>query len=250
MTDGIIIQARTGSTRLKGKILLPFYQGRCILDILLSGIKQACPDKVIVLATTDSPHDDVLAEKALQAGVKVFRGSENDVLARFIGAAESFGIDRFVRVCSDNPFLRPDSFATLFEEHTRSAADYVSFAFADGLPVIKSHLGLFAELTTTEALKRAAASTREQLYLEHVTIYLYTHPQAFNVRLLPLPALLEGRKELRFTMDTQDDFTLLQTLYATFVETTRGELHELLQLIDTHPEYKAKMRENILRNEK
>ncbi len=250
MKDGIIIQARTGSTRLRGKILLPFYKGDCILDILLSGIKRACPDKVIVLATTDSPHDDILAEKAMQAGVELFRGSEDNVLARFIGAAETFGIDRFVRVCSDNPFLRPESFRTLFDEHTRCEADYISFAFTDGLPVIKSHLGLFAELTTTEALKRVSSATRERLYLEHVTIYLYTHPQEFRVKLLPLPAMLEDRKDLRFTMDTQEDFTLLQTLYATFIETTGGDIDELLQLIDTHPEYKAKMRENIRNNEK
>ena len=67
MKDGIIIQARTGSTRLHNKILLPFYGEQRIIDILIANIKQACPDKCIILATTNRPQDDVLAEVAHQA---------------------------------------------------------------------------------------------------------------------------------------------------------------------------------------
>ena len=99
MKDGIIIQARTGSTRLHNKILLPFYGEQRIIDILIANIKQACPDKCIVLATTNRPQDDVLAEVAHQSGILSFRGDEDNVLDRFIRAAEVFGIDRFIRVC-------------------------------------------------------------------------------------------------------------------------------------------------------
>lgn len=250
MKDGIIIQARTGSTRLHNKILLPFYGEQRIIDILISNIKQACPDKTIVLATTNRPQDDVLAEVARQAEILCYRGDEDNVLDRFIRAAEAFGIDRFIRVCSDNPFLRPDSFRVFFKEHDACPADYIAYGFADGRPTIKSHLGLFAELTTTDALRRAAAATQEKLYIEHVTIYLYTHPEEFKVRLLPLPDELEGRFDLRFTLDTMEDFTLLQELYATFYEKTDRSVHALLQLVETHPEYREKMLENIARNEK
>ena len=215
MKDGIIIQARTGSTRLHNKILLPFYGGQRIIDILIGNIKQACADKTIVLATTDT-----------------------------------FNLDRFIRVCSDNPFLRPDSFRAFFEEHDARPADYIAYGFADGRPTIKSHLGLFAELTTADALRRAAAATQEKLYIEHVTIYLYTHPEAFSVRLLPLPDELEGRLDLRFTLDTMEDFTLLQELYAAFCEQTDHSIHALLRLVEAHPEYRAKMLENIAKNEK
>ncbi len=191
MKDGIIIQARTGSTRLHNKILLPFYGGQRIIDILINNIKQACPGKCIVLATTNRPQDDVLAEVARRAGILSFRGDEDNVLDRFLCAAETFGIDRFIRVCSDNPFLRPETFATFFAEHTSSPADYIAYGFSDGRPTIKSHLGLYAELTTTEALRRVAAATQEKLNIEHVTIYLYTHPETFHVRLLPLPDELD-----------------------------------------------------------
>ena len=169
MKDGIIIQARTGSTRLHNKILLPFYGEQRIIDILIANIRQACPDKCIVLATTSRPQDDVLAEVARQAGILCFRGDEDNVLDRFIRAAEAFGIGRFIRVCSDNPFLRPETFNTFFAEHTSAPADYIAYGFADGRPTIKSHLGLYAELTTTDALRRAAVATQEKLHVDHVS---------------------------------------------------------------------------------
>lgn len=250
MKDGIIIQARTGSTRLHNKILLPFYGEQRIIDILIENIRRACPDKQVILATTVRPQDDVLEQVAREAGIDCFRGDEDNVLDRFIRAAEAFGLDRFIRVCSDNPFLRPDTFQTFFDAFDEEPADYIAYGFADGRPTIKSHLGLFAELTTTEALRRAASFTQEKLYIEHVTIYLYTHPADFHVRLLPLPEELEGRFDLRFTLDTMDDFLLLQRLYAEWFEQTDHSLHALLHLVEAHPEYRKKMLENIARNEK
>lgn len=82
MKDGIIIQARTGSTRLHNKILLPFYGEQRIIDILIANIKQACPDKCIVLATTNRPQDDVACRNRRQAGILSFRGDEDNVLDR------------------------------------------------------------------------------------------------------------------------------------------------------------------------
>ena len=76
MRDGIIIQARTGSTRLHNKILLPFYGEQRIIDILIGNIKQACAGKTIVLATTDRPQDDILEEVAREAGICCYRGDE------------------------------------------------------------------------------------------------------------------------------------------------------------------------------
>lgn len=250
MKDGIIIQARTGSTRLHNKILLPFYQEQSILDIIIGKLKAAYPDTCIVLATTHREQDDVLADVALRATIGCFRGDEDNVLHRFIGAAEAFGIDRIIRVCSDNPFLQTDTYRYFFDEDSEDPADYLAYGFADGCPTIKTHLGLFSELTTTEALRQVAAATQEKLDIEHVTIYLYTHPEEFVVRLLPLPDYLEGRLDLRFTLDTMEDFTLLQTLYATFYEQTDRSVPALLALVESEPEYRRQMLENIARNEK
>lgn len=248
--DGIVIQARSGSTRMPAKILRPFDGDRRIIDIVINNIKRSCPGMTIVLATTDNPADDVLEDVARQHGVECFRGSENDVLSRFIGAADRFGLDRIVRVCSDNPFLITDSFPGMLAEQTASGADYVGFAFPDGRPTIKSHLGLFAELATSDALRRAAATTDEQLYREHVTIYLYTHPEDFSISLIPLPAMLETRTDLRLTLDTPEDFRLLSELYRRHRDETDGSTAALVKLVDSNPEYGRIMKQNIRQNEK
>lgn len=251
MTDGIVIQARSGSTRLPAKILLPFDGQRRIIDIILENIRRHCPDKKIVLATTDNPADSRIADIASEAGVLCYRGSENDVLSRFIGAAEKFGIDRLIRVCSDNPFLRADSFAQLFSAHDANPqADYVAFAFPDGRPTIKSHLGLYAELTTLDALRRAAAATRQQLYIEHVTIYLYTHPDDFRCCFLPLPDAVSNRTDIRLTLDTQSDFDILRRLYREFSGAPDRSVEALMALIDANPDYGRIMKQNIQQNEK
>lgn len=250
MNDGIIIQARTGSTRLHNKILLPFYGKQRIIDILIDNIRACNPGKKIVLATTNLPQDDVLEEVAINSNIHCFRGEEENVLNRFIGAAECFGLNRFIRVCSDNPFLQANSFQQLFDEHDTNPYDYIAFGFKGGKPTIKSHLGLFAELTTTDALKRVAALTQEKLFIEHVTIYLYTHPEQFSVRLLALPSVLEDRFDLRFTLDTAEDFSLLGEVYAAFLSLENRSLENLIQLASSNPEWKAKMLGNIKKNEK
>lgn len=250
MNDGIIIQARTGSSRLKNKILLPFDGERRIIDIIIENIKRDCSDKKIILATTINERDDILEKIADEAGIECYRGDEDNVLDRFICAAEKYDIDRLVRVCSDNPFLLTNSFQKLFDAHDDLGGDYVAYGFADRRPTIKSHLGLFAELTTTEALKRVASLTQEKVNIEHVTIYLYSHSQLFNVNLLSLPEELEGRLDLRFTLDTMEDFILLQQLYSIYKRTEEKTIQSLLQLVEELPGCKERMKENISRNEK
>ena len=248
--DGIVIQARSGSTRMPAKILRPFDGDTRIIDIIIEKIKTSCPDTPIVVATTDNPADDTIAEIAAGHGVECWRGSEDDVLGRFIGAAEHFGFDRIIRVCSDNPFLLTDSFPAMFDCQSRSGADYVGYCFPDGRPTIKSHLGLFAELATTDALRRAAAATDEKLYREHVTIYLYTHLEEFSVELMPLPDFLQTRTDLRLTLDTPEDFALLSELYRRHRDETDGSPRALVALVDSNPAYGSVMKENIARNEK
>lgn len=100
MNIGIIIQARMGSTRFPGKILKQFYGGKVLLEILLENLHKVDVAKVIV-ATSVNKNNDQLEAFLLKKGEIVYRGSENDVIDRFIKAAESNDVDGIVRICSD-----------------------------------------------------------------------------------------------------------------------------------------------------
>ena len=111
---GIILQARTDSTRMPEKVILPFFQEKSILDLLLEKTKKLVAP--VVLATTLNPSDDRICRLAEKHEVPVFRGSENDVLDRFIQAARKFGFSKIIRVCADNPFLDFTGMQTLIRE--------------------------------------------------------------------------------------------------------------------------------------
>jgi spore coat polysaccharide biosynthesis protein SpsF len=104
MSIGIIIQARTTSTRLPNKVVMPFYDKKSIIEILIDRIS-AIHNYPIVLATTSNISDDVLINVAKSKGVQTFRGDEHNVLQRFIGCAEQYAFNSIIRVCADNPFL-------------------------------------------------------------------------------------------------------------------------------------------------
>lgn len=234
---------------MPSKILRPFTaDGRRIIDIIIDGARAT--GLPVVVATTVNPADDIIAQAARNGGAECFRGPEEDVLSRFTGAADAFGIDRMVRVCSDNPFLDFTSVHPLLEAQRATGADYTAYAWPDRRPTIQSHIGLFPELVTTDALRRAAAVANESLWREHVTIYLYTHPEEFTLRLLDMPRPLSTRTDLRLTLDTPSDFALLSDLYALWEAEKSHGTETLLRIIDSDPRYGAIMKQNIALNSK
>jgi len=246
----IIIQARTGSSRMHQKVILPFDQSRSIMQIVLERLLAACPVPVI-LATTTSPSDDPLAEIASRYPVRLFRGPEENVLERFILAAEKFGCKNIVRVCADNPFLSAASINQLIETFPETSADYMSFEFSEARPSIKTHFGFFAEITRLETLKKVAALTNEKLYLEHVTNYIYTHPELFDVHFLKAPEIIFSRKDIRLTLDTPKDFELQQQIFSALSQQNSNfEIPEIIGYLDQHPDLLAKMSREIRNNEK
>lgn len=243
---GIIIQARTGSTRLPGKMVMPFDGDRTILEIIVNRFKGNYP---IVLATTTAAGDDPLATLGEKLGISVYRGSENDVLSRFVEAAERFNFDTVVRVCADNPFLNLELLEQLIDVYDGHA--YSSFRYSNGKPTILGHLGLFCEITTLEALKKAHEDTDEALYLEHVTNYLYNHPETFDVQLYDLPNEIKDYDGIRLTVDTFEDFQLTQRLYRKFGnESTIPKVCEMLDYIRSNKVLLSAMQQEIELNSK
>ena len=249
MNLGIIIQARLGSTRLPGKILLPFYGEQTIIDILLEKMHQAT-DAQVIIATTTSPGNDLLVRHLESNGELVFRGSENDVLNRFIKAAEEYQLKGIIRICSDNPFLDPEGIRTLIDKAQQSNAQYIGFRI-NNLPSIKTHFGFWGEYVTLDALRQVAWSTDAPLAHEHVTIHIYTHPEEYHCEWINCPDFIQGRNDIRLTVDTQEDFENAQQVYSDLctMQPNFG-LREVVNYIDQHEELRSSMKRIIELNAK
>lgn len=246
---GIILQARTGSTRMPEKVILPFFQEQSILDLLLEKVKKT--GIPAILATTVNPFDDRICTVAETHEVPVFRGSENDVLDRFVQAGRHFGFSKIIRVCADNPFLDLNGMLTLISEFGHSEADYLSFQLSGNKPSILTHFGFWTEAVRLSALEKAKQQTSEKLYHEHVTNFIYGNPALFDVRFIPADPLVFSRTDIRMTLDTPEDFEIQQKIYASINEENPNfAIPEIVGWLDRHPEILEQMKMEILKNQK
>ena len=242
----VIIQARTGSTRLPGKMLKPFYGKQTIPELIVAELREHLPDAELVLATSINPNDDALVAMAESLGIKTFRGSEDNVLQRFISCADHFGFHAFLRVCADNPFLCGKYAAFLATHFPHRDFDYLSFVLEDGTPVIRSHFGFFCEGVTLSALKKAASMSNDKFYTEHVTNFIYANSDHFNVIFTPVPTVLKGRRDIRLTIDTAADFEDVAMLYSKYRDSGLPLTAEsICKFLEQFPEQRHRMEATI-----
>ena len=246
-----IVQARSGSTRMPNKILLPFFNRQSILDLLIEKLKQVKGTKVII-ATSVNSNCNSIEEVAKVHGVACFRGSENDVLQRFIDAAEDNNADKIIRVCSDNPFLELDSITKLvtYANVNGEGKDYISFK-VNGTPSIKTHYGFWTEYVTLDALKRVKQLTDESIYHEHVTNYIYGNPDKFSMEWINGPTVINSHTDIRLTIDTQDDFNSAKQIFAELCKNNPyPTIDEVVAYLDMHKDYYNSMKKQIENNSK
>lgn len=243
-----IIQARVGSTRLPNKILLPFYNEKSILQLLIDKLSSFSGIPIFI-ATSANSENDVLEKTFNNNNLHVFRGSENDVLDRFIKTAQYYNIDKIIRICSDNPFLEKSAISLLIKEIKQNDADYISFKI-NGKPSIKTHFGFWTEFVTLKALVKVQHLTNELLYHEHVTNYIYTHPEHFNIKWIEGPNILNGKTDIRLTIDTVNDFKTIQEIYASLSDPENITIQEIITYLDKHPNWLISMQNEINKNYK
>ena len=203
MRINAVIQARTGSTRLPGKVLRDL-GGRPVLDRVVDAARTAPGIDGVLVATSTAPGDDAVADRASLLGVPVVRGSEDDVLSRFVQAADEHPCDAVVRLTADCPLLDPE-LVGLVAATWRHAPDhdYVATTLVRTLP-----RGLDVELVTVSAL-RALAYSATGYDRVHVTSGLYGDPERFRcLGVVVAPAA----NDLRITLDTVDDLHALEGL--------------------------------------
>ncbi len=249
MDTAFIVQARLGSTRLPGKILLPFFDGKSIIELLIEKLRSIDKNTDVILATSTNTINDTLVNK-IKDRVIIVRGSENDVLNRFIQAAKKNNINKIIRVCSDNPFLDIEGLKQLLQYSERTSADYVGFRI-NNKPSIQTHFGFWAEYVSLKALQKVDYLTQEKLYHEHVTNYIYSHSDSFDIEWLDTPQFINGRDDIRLTIDTQEDFDIAKAIYKVLNEINpKFTLEDIVKYLDNHTEYLQSMKQQIIKNQK
>jgi len=199
-----IVQARTGSSRLPGKVLADL-AGAPLLARMLERVRACGRLAGIVVATTDRPADDPIVALAEGLGVGVFRGSEDDVLARYADAAERFDADPIVRLTGDCPLIDPAIVDRVVETFLATPGCHhasLGGEFPDGLDT---------EVIDARALRRADADARLPSEREHVTPYVWNRPAVFRCVRVPFPKKLGTR---RWTVDEPADLAFVRAVYA------------------------------------
>jgi spore coat polysaccharide biosynthesis protein SpsF len=215
-----IIQARMGSTRLPGKVLKRL-GAHTMLAYLVDRVSCARTLDGIVLATTTEEADDVIVCEGMKLGVPIFRGSETDVLERYVKAARAFRAGIVVRVTADNPFTDPQSIDRAVEQ-IRAGYDY---ALEVGMPI-----GTTGEALTFTALDFIDRVADTLSWREHVTLYAKENPHLFRCSMFKAPAGLD-RPDLSFTVDRPEDYAWVSRLER-YLPSPHFPLQKLLALAD------------------
>ena len=197
------------SSRLPGKVLLQA-AGKPMLEHLVNRMRAVPSLRGIVLATTTNRTDDVLEEFSVKMGISCYRGSENDVMSRVIGAAESEGADIVVEITGDCPIIDPKIVEQTISMFKSNQVDYVSNGHIRSFPD-----GMDTQVFRLDALKRSAAMTNDRLDREHVTLHIRNHPELFTHVYLVAPPELHW-PELGLTLDEPKDYELIKKIIEYF----------------------------------
>jgi len=233
-----IVQARMGSTRLPNKVMSPI-NGVPMIGLLLSRLAKCKEVNQIVLATSTDARNCPLTEYVEKLGFFCISGSEDDVLNRYLQAAQAVNADTIVRVTGDCPLIDPELVDEVIKKFKNSDLDYLSNTSPPWFPD-----GLDAEVFSLQALQRASNETKESFDLEHVTPYL-RRPEYFKNGALTNTEDLSG---LRWTVDEPKDLEVIKQIFAHFAPNIYFSWTDVLELQRKQPElFTANY--NIIRNE-
>ncbi len=225
-----IVQARMGSSRLPGKVLMDL-AGKPMLERVIARLTRTRTLNDIVVATTVKPSDDVIWEKSIEHSWPCFRGSEGDLLDRYYKAASLPQADIVVRITSDCPLIDPeivDQVVEFFLAH-RHELDYVSNAIHPRT----FPLGLDTEVMSFRALERAWREDQNPAWREHATPYIYKTPGAFRISAFNATV---DRSFMRWTVDTLEDLSFVRKIFEHFKHDEFGWM-DVLALLEAHPEW-------------
>lgn len=225
----IILQARITSTRLAAKVLMEICN-KPIIHHVIERLKHCKRIDDIILAIPDTNQNNILEEYAEKIGCHYAKGSENDVLSRYFQAAKQFNVTDIIRVTADCPLIDPQLVDFMIEYYLTEKVDYAAIDVDKYYP-----RGLDAEVFGFETLKKVNTEAHQNYEREHVTPYIYGHPELFKIKFLEAEKKLT-RPEIRLTVDTQEDFNLVNEIFKNLYSKDKIFLTEdVIHFLDCHP---------------
>jgi len=237
MRTVVVVQARTGSTRLPGKVLLPL-AGRPLLQRMLERVLAAHTPSTVVVATTREAADDAVETIAASAGVRCFRGHSTDLLDRHYRAGIACQADVVVKIPSDCPLIDPAVIDRVIGEYgARSRdTDFVTNlhppTYPDGNDVEVMPLGVL------ETAWEEATAVHQR---EHTTPFIWEHPERFRIRNVEWPSGLDYSATHRWTIDYPEDYAFIAAVYEALWTGTGAtfSLEDVLSLLEVRPDIAA-----------
>ena len=233
------IEARMTSSRLPGKVLLEA-AGKPMLEHLVKRLQAVPSLNGIVLATTINKTDDQLEDLSKILDIDCYRGSENDVMNRVIGAGEFFCADVIVEITGDCPIIDPQIVEQVIRIFIANQYEYVGNAHVRSYPD-----GMDTQVFRLNTLKRSAAMTDDELDHEHVTLYIRNHPESFSQLHVVSPPETHW-PELGLTLDESQDYELLKKIIEHFNSTNPlFSCRDVIKLLKQRPDWVAINKEVI-----
>ena len=230
-----IIQARMGSTRLSGKVLMEI-DGVPLLELMMSRVaKSELLDKVVI-ATSTLPKDDRIEKFCQKGNYECFRGSENDVLSRYYECAKIFNADVIVRMTADCPLIDPEILDEVISDYFNKKVDYA----ANTVPPKTSTFpdGSDVEVFSFEALEKGFIKAKKDSEREHVTHYFWRSDNGFKTAQLRQK---NNWSNYRFTVDYPEDFEVIKFILKELKKRKSfGSLSEIIEIIEANSEIKEK----------
>jgi glutamate-1-semialdehyde 2,1-aminomutase/spore coat polysaccharide biosynthesis protein SpsF len=237
MTVVAIVQARMASARLPGKVLADVV-GKPLLGRVVERVRRARTIDRVVVATSDSPSDDPVAEFCSRAGIDCFRGSEADVLDRFYQASRAYPASAYARITGDCPLHDPEVIDRVVNAFLDKGCDYaanvIRYTFPDGLDT---------EVFTATALERTWRSASLPAEREHVTPHM-RQGNRFRIRSVENEIDLSG--DHRWSVDHPGDLEFVRAVYAYLADRPDFGLHDVLRLLEEKPGLRAIQERTVL----
>ena len=224
---GCITQARTGSTRLPGKVMQKIDNNSTVIDYVINQVKFSKKIEKIIVATTSLAEDDVICEHLDSQKIEFFRGSSEDVLDRYYQCAKKFAMDNIVRITADNPLVDPNIVDLVINEYKNNKCDFATNTLHRTFPY-----GTEVEVFSFKSLEKAWKNAKKPSEREHVTPFI-RDPQ--NRFILINTEYQEDFSYLRYTVDRIEDLKLVKEIVKN-IPTRPVLIQDVIELYKKRPE--------------